>query len=113
MNSCMRRLSGLDRAAITKVEPTTASWGSLCWPVSVWKRAWVAVYASEVHQRKHQCERTVDEGAVDEEVYVVEAVPRMAIPVATGMVLTAEKKSTGQIKVTPGEEGAETKETVQ
>jgi hypothetical protein len=38
--------------------------------VSVWKRAW----AAEVHERKHQCEGTVDEGAVDDAVFVVESV---------------------------------------
>ena len=43
MNDWMRRLNGLNRAAMTRVETTIASCGCSSWLVSVWKRAWVAV----------------------------------------------------------------------
>ncbi len=39
---------------------------------------------SDVDQREHRGESTVDEGAIYEEVYVVEPVPHVAMPVKTG-----------------------------
>src|SRR3712207_9062793 len=75
MNDWMRRLRGLNSAAITRVETTMASWDCTAWPVRAPKMVWLAITPPDVrcHQRRGQ--QAVDEGAVYEEVYVVAAVP--------------------------------------
>ena len=73
MKDWMRRRKGLNRAAIARVETTTASCGCCSWPVRVRKSVWCRRHAPEV-DRTSSRERAVDEGAVDDDVYVVEAV---------------------------------------
>ena len=76
----MRRLKGLNSAAITRVETTMASCGCSSWPVRALKSCLGRRHAPEVHQRKHSRERAVDEGAVYDDVYVVEAVAQDGYP---------------------------------
>src|SRR5918995_52747 len=75
MSDWVWRLNGVNKAAITNVEITMASCGCFSWPVMARKSVWVAVTLPRLQQRKHQRERAVDEGAVDEDVYIVEAMP--------------------------------------
>ena len=71
MKVWMRRRRGLNNAAMVSVDATTASCDSP--PASVRKR-YCKDHAAEVDQDQHRCERAVDEGAVDDQVYVVEVV---------------------------------------
>ncbi len=68
MNDWMRRLSGLNSAAIARVEATTASWIAL--PHERREEPLQANHAAKVHRNQHGRERTVDEGAVYEDVYI-------------------------------------------
>ena len=72
MKLCTRRLKGTNSAAIASVEATMASWESP--PVKVRKTYWRETTLADVHHRQRRRERAVDEGAVDHDVYVVEAV---------------------------------------
>ena len=74
MKDWMHRLKGVNSAAMTRVEATMASCGSFSCLVDVCKAAWVAVTPPEVRQCQKGSERAVDEGAVYEEINVVEAV---------------------------------------
>ena len=74
MNDWMRLLRGLNSAAITRMETKTASWGCLSWACEGSQDCFSSRYSSVVDRRQGCRERAVDEGAVYEEVYVVEAV---------------------------------------
>ena len=68
----MRRLKGVNRAAITRVEATTARVD--CSTGEGDEEPLQHDDAPEVECNQHSCQRAVDEGAVDDEVYVVESV---------------------------------------
>ena len=71
MKPWMRRRIGLNRAAITRVETTTASWGCSCWPASESAEDCLSRrHSTEVHECQHRRESTVDEGAVYDQIYV-------------------------------------------
>src|SRR5215218_182293 len=79
MKDWMRRLKGVNSAAMTRVETTMVSWllflaGERC------KDYLGRRNAPEIHQRKHQRERAIDESAVYEEVYVVEPIAQDRYP---------------------------------
>jgi hypothetical protein len=70
----MRRLKGLNSTAITSVETTTASWGCCSWSVRARIDSLSHRDAPEIECDQHGRERAVDQGAVYDNVYVVEAV---------------------------------------
>jgi hypothetical protein len=73
MKDWMRLLRGLNRAAISRVEATTARVN--CWPV----RAINTLQHNDdtkVEGDQHCCQRAVDERAVYDEVYVVESITK-------------------------------------
>ena len=74
------RKSGLNKAAIASVETTTANWGCCSWPVRARKSACDRRDATEVDQRERGGKRAVDQGAVYDHVYVVEAVSQDGEP---------------------------------
>ena len=66
MKGWMRRLKGLNGAAITSVETTTARVYS--WPLRALRSACVASTPPEVDRHQHRGKGAVDEGAVDDYV---------------------------------------------
>ena len=74
MNLCMRLLRGLNRASNNEGGDNDGELGLLCLAGEGAEDDLRRSYAAEVHQRQRGGERTVDEGAVYKEVYIVEAV---------------------------------------
>ena len=72
MKDCMRRRKGLNSAAITRVEATTARVDSLAGKGD--EEPLQHDDTAEVKRNQYDSQGAVDEGAVDEEVYIVEAV---------------------------------------
>jgi hypothetical protein len=70
----MPRLKGLNRAAISSVEATTARVN--CSPVRTTETRCNRTMPPEVERHERYREQAVDEGAIDEEVYLVEAVAK-------------------------------------
>ena len=73
MKDCTRRRSGPKSQAIIRVEATTASWDFS--PVRLRKGVLQGDYAAEVHESQSRAQGTVNQGVVDDNVYVVEPVP--------------------------------------
>src|SRR5215210_2156779 len=72
MNDWMRRLNGVNNAAIRSVDATTARVGLLAGEQD--EDPLHQDDSAEVERHQRCGERSVDEGAVDDEVYLVEAV---------------------------------------